>query len=239
MNERVLQFWVYLQAGPLFWLTLTLLAYLLAETLFRLSGRNPLVHPVALAVAGLAAVLLATGVDYATFFDGAQFIHFLLGPTTVALAVPLFRHRQDVRARLVPIAVALIIGSITGIATSVGLALLLGGDARMIATIAPKSVSSPIAMGVAEKLGGLPSLTAAVVIVTGIVGAMTATPLLNVLRIRDPRVRGFAVGMAAHGIGTARAFQVNPLAGTFAGIAMALNALMTALLTPVLLAWLH
>ena len=234
MADRVLQFWVYLQAGPLFWLTLTLLVYLLADFLFRRAGSNPLVHPVALSVLALGSILLVTGADYGAYFDGAQFIHFLLGPTTVALAVPLFQHRQDLRARVVPIAVALVVGSVTGILVSVGLAMLLGGDAVMVATVASKSVSTPVAMGVAEKLGGVPSLTAVVVIVTGIVGAMTATPLLNTLRIRDPRVRGFAVGIGAHGIGTARAFQVDQLAGTFAGIAMALNALATSLLAPVL-----
>jgi putative effector of murein hydrolase len=156
----------------------------------------------------------------------------------VALAVPLFRNRRDVRLRLLPIVVALLVGSITGIGVSVGLAILLGGDAALIATVAPKSVSTPVAMGIAQKLGGVPSLTAVIVIVTGIVGAMTATPLLNALRVRDPRTRGFSVGIAAHGIGTARAFQVSPLAGTFAGIAMALNALVTALLAPLLVNWL-
>jgi putative effector of murein hydrolase len=136
-------------------------------------------------------------------------------------------------------AMALLAGSVTAIVSAVVVAWALGASRETLASLAPKSVTTPIAMAVSERLGGLPSLTAALVILTGIVGAMTATPLLDVLGIRDWRARGFGIGVAAHGIGTARAFQVDQLAGTFAGIAMGLNGLVTALLAPLLLALLH
>jgi putative effector of murein hydrolase len=136
-------------------------------------------------------------------------------------------------------AAALLAGCVTAILSAVAIAWALGASSATIASLAPKSVTTPIAMAVSERLGGLPSLTAALVILTGIVGAMTVTPVLNVLKITDWRARGFAAGLAAHGIGTARAFQVNQMAGTFAGIAMGLNGLVTALLAPLLLGWLR
>ncbi len=232
-------FWVYLQAGPLLWLVVTLGAYSAAFALFRLGRGNPLLNPVAIAVALIIALLVATGTDYQTYFRGAQFVHFLLGPATVALGLPLWRNLGSARRLLVPMAVALLAGAVTAIGSAVAVAALFGASQATLASLAPKSVTTPIAMAISERLGGLPSLTAALVILTGIIGAIVVTPLMNVLRIADWRVRGFAAGLAAHGIGTARAFQVNQLAGTFAGIAMALNGLVTAMLAPLLLGWLR
>lgn len=226
--------WVYLSASPLTWLTTTLGAYWIAHWLHVKSGGRPLVNPVAIAVALLVVVLVVTGTSYDQYFEGAQFVHFLLGPAAVALAVPLYENLAAVRSSLVPMAAALLAGSLTAVVSAVGIVWLLGGDPVSLASIAPKSVTTPIAMGISEKLGGLPSLTAVLVILTGIIGAILATPLLNALGIRDWRARGFAVGVAAHGIGTARAFQVNDLAGTFAGIGMVLNALTTGILVPLL-----
>ncbi len=236
MLPQVKAVWVYLSATPLLWLTATLLAYLAAHWLYTRARLNPLLNPVALSVALLIGLLLATGTDYRTYFDGAQFVHFLLGPATVALAVPLYQNFKIVRRALLPMAAALLAGSLTAVISAVGIAYALGASRETLASLAPKSVTTPIAMGIAEGIGGLPSLTAVLVILTGIIGAMTVTPLLNLLDIKDWRARGFAVGVAAHGIGTARAFQVNELAGTFAGIAMALNGAATALLVPLLLA---
>jgi len=228
------EIWVYLSATPLLWLTATLAAYLIGFTLFERLRRNPVVQPVAVAVAILVVVLLASGTDYDTYFDGAQFVHFLLGPATVALAVPLYAQAKRVKRSLLPMAAALLAGSFTAAASALAIALMLGASRESILSLAPKSVTTPVAMGIAEKIGGLPSLTAVLVILTGIVGAMTATPLLNLLGLKDHAARGFAVGVASHGIGTARAFQVSELAGAFAGIAMGLNALATAIIVPLL-----
>jgi len=229
--------WVYLQQGPLLWLTATLGAYVLGHALHRWSGGSPLVNSVALAIALLVGLLWFTGTAYSTYFAGAQFVHFLLGPATVLLAVPLYRNFRQVRRLLVPMAGALLAGSITAILSAVAVAAWLGASTETIVSLAPKSATTPIAMGIAEELGGLASLTAVLVILTGILGAMVVTPLLNAFRVKDAAARGFAVGVAAHGIGAARAFQESQLAGTFAGIAMALNALLTALLVPLLLGW--
>lgn len=227
--------WSYLREGPLLWLTATLLAYLVGDALFRASGRNPLANPVLLAMGLLAAVLWATATPYATYFEGAQFVHFMLGPATVALAGPLYTNRHHVRHALLPMAGALVVGSGTAVASALWIAGALGVEGVALASLAPKSTTAPVAIGIAEKLGGLPTLTAALVILTGIIGAVIVTPLMNAMGIRDWRARGFAVGVAAHGIGTARAFQVNDTAGAFAGIGMGLNALLTALLAPYVL----
>lgn len=227
--------WVYLSRTPLLWLTVTLLAYGVGHAAFTRSGQNPAVNPVAIAAALIAALLLLSGTDYETYFDGAQFVHFLLGPATVALAVPLYANLGRIGRALIPMLAALIAGAVTAVAVALGVAAALGADTQTLLSLAPKSVTTPIAMGIAERIGGLPSLAAGLVIATGIIGAVAVTPLMNALRIRDWRARGFAVGIAAHGIGTARAFQVDPVAGTFAGIAMALNGLLTALLVPLAL----
>lgn len=233
-DQAVTQLWVYLQASPLWWLTATLLAYAVGVAAHTFSRRNPLVNPVGIAAALVVGLLLLSGTTYERYFAGAQFVHFLLGPATVALAIPLYHNRERVRKALIPMSIALLVGSFTGIVSVVGIAWACGASTATLLSLASKSVTSPIAMAVTEKIGGIPSLTAAMVILTGVIGAIIASPLLAVLRIKDPVAGGFAIGLAAHGIGTARAFQISPLMGTFSGISMGLNGLMTAILVPLL-----
>lgn len=229
------EIWAYLSRGPLLWLTATLAVYAMADTLSQRSGRQPLVNPVLLSVVPLATLLWATGTPYATYFEGAQFIHFLLGPATVALALPLTRSLSLLRRALLPSLAALAAGSLTAVTLALGIAHVLGVPPVVLTALATKSATAPVAIGIAEKLGGSPTLTAVLVMATGVTGAVIATPLLNALGVKDWRARGFAVGVAAHGIGTARAFQVNETAGAFAGIGMGLNAVLTALLAPAVL----
>jgi predicted murein hydrolase (TIGR00659 family) len=235
---KFVDLWVYLSGSPLLWLTATLVAYLAADAVSAAFRRHPLANPVLIAVVLVSVVLVATGTTFQAYFAGAQFVHFLLGPATVALAVPLVRYLPQVRRTLVPMLVALVIGSMTAIASAVLLARLFGLDRGAILALAPKSSTAAIAMGIAEKIGAEPALTAVLVILTGISGAIMVTPLMNALRLKNYAARGFAAGLTSHGIGTARAFQVDPLAGTFAGIALGLNGLLTALLVPLLLPWL-
>jgi predicted murein hydrolase (TIGR00659 family) len=234
VSGRLGEIWVYLAATPLLGLTLTLVVYQAAHALYRRLRFNPLANPVAVSIVVLVAILAATGTSYGTYFEGAQFVHFLLGPATVALAVPLYAQLARLRRAWRPLAGALLAGSLTAIGSSVALAWLLGASASTLASLAPKSVTTPIAMAVAEKLGGLPSLTAVLVVTTGIVGAMSAKAVLDAIRVRDPAARGFATGVAAHGIGTARAFQVSEETGAFAGLGMGLNAILTAFALPAL-----
>lgn len=226
--------WVYLSVSPLFHLTITLIAFQCATWVFERAGRRPILNPVMIAVLIVVGVLLLTGTDYATYFEGAQFVHFLLGPATVALAIPLYRQWHLVRRSALAIAVSLTAGSTTAILTAVLVVWGFGGAPELMVSIAPKSTTAPVAMGISEALGGLPSLTAVLVIVTGILGAMFGPILLNLLGITDWRARGLAIGTASHGIGTARALTVNETAGAFAGLAMGLNAFATALLLPLI-----
>lgn len=234
MSGTFSEIWVYLAASPLLGLTITLLAYQAAYWVYVKAGMNPLANPVALSVALLVALLWATDTPYVTYFQGAQFVHFLLGPATVALAVPLYANLKTLKRNLVPLAGALLAGSVAAVVSAVGIGWALGASRETLLSLAPKSVTTPIAMGIAEKLGGLPSLTAVLVVTTGILGAVLARSVLNLLRVRDHAVRGFAVGVAAHGIGTARAFQVSETMGAFAGLGMGLNGMATAFLFPVL-----
>ena len=235
MSGSFREIWVYLAATPLLGLTLTLIAYLLGDWIYRRAHMHPLLNPVLLAVLALVALLVATDTAYQTYFEGAQFVHFLLGPATVALAVPLYFNFSKLRRLWLPLLGGLIAGSITAAVSAIGIAWLLGASPQTLISLAPKSVTAPVAMGIAEKLGGLPSLTAILVVSTGILGAVLGPWTLNVLRVRDAAIRGFAIGVASHGIGTARAFQESEQAGAFSGLAMGLNILATALLLPVLM----
>jgi predicted murein hydrolase (TIGR00659 family) len=232
MNENPFSLWVYLSQSPLLWLTVTLLVYALADEVSLKTHRHPLANPVLHSMWIIGGFLLLTGTSYTTYFAGAQFVHFLLGPATVALAVPLYENRKVVLSAILPMLVALAAGSVTAVASVVLLAEGVGLPRAVILSMAPKSVTAGVAMGISETLHADPSLTAVAVILTGIMGAIAVTPLMNRMRIVDYRARGFAVGIAAHGIGTARAFQVDEVAGVFAGIAMSLNALVTSLLVP-------
>jgi predicted murein hydrolase (TIGR00659 family) len=232
MSENPFSLWVYLSQSPLLWLTVTLLTYAVVDAVSLKTHRHALANPVLHSIWIIGVFLLATGTSYTTYFGGAQFVHFLLGPATVALAVPLYENRKVVAAAILPMLVALVIGSITAIVSVVLLAQVAGLPRGIILSLASKSVTAGVAMGISESLHADPSLTAVSVVLTGIMGAIIVTPLMNRTGITDFRARGFAVGLAAHGIGTARAFQVDAVAGVFAGIAMSLNALVTSLLVP-------
>lgn len=232
MTPRLNDIWVYLAASPLLGLTATLLAYQLAWTIYQRARFNPLANPVAIAVAVLALVLTVTGTSYKTYFDGAQFVHFLLGPATVALAIPLYQQLPALRRDWFALLIGMLAGSAAAIATAMIVAWLLGASMVTVLSLAPKSVTSPIAMGIAEKIGGLPSLTAVMVIATGVLGSTLARSILGWMKITDHKIVGFALGVSAHGIGTARGFQISEEMGAFAGLAMGVSGVLTALLLP-------
>jgi predicted murein hydrolase (TIGR00659 family) len=231
-EAEAFRLWSYLAAHPLAAITATLAAYLVGDAIWRAGGRAPILNPVLIAILILSAGLTLGGVPYTRYFEGAQFIHVMLGPATVALALPLWRAGAQIRRAAIPVFGALLIGSATALLSAAGLAWLFGASDAMMATVAPKSATTPVAMALSEKLGGEPGLTAVIVILTGVAGATLGTPFLNALRLKDFRARGFAMGLASHGIGAARALTVSQTAGAFASLAMALNALATAALAP-------
>jgi predicted murein hydrolase (TIGR00659 family) len=227
--------WVYLSASPLLGLTVTLVAYSLAYRLYLFANSHPLLNPVVTAVAALILFLLTTDTPYQDYFEGGQFVHFLLGPATVALAVPLYQQCSNLKRLWVPLLIALLTGVSVGALSSVLIARVLGGSLQTQLSLAPKSVTAPVAMGISEQIGGLPSLTAVLVVLTGITGAVLGSKMFELMRVRDDAVKGVAMGVAAHGIGTARAFQISAKMGAFSGLAMALSAFATALVLPWLL----
>ncbi|WP_136254470.1 LrgB family protein [Onishia niordana] len=231
------QLWVYLAGNPLLSLLVTLIAFYLATRVNILLGRTPLLHPVVISIVLLISFLLLTGIDYRTYFEGAQFIHFLLGPATVALAIPLYDHRIRVQRMIWPVMIGCITGIVTAVGSTLGIALLMGANRETLLTLAPKSVTSPIAMGIAEQLGGIPSLAAGLVLLTGSIGCALGPWVFRLLKIKDPTVQGFTLGLAAHGFGTAQSFSsIGALAGAFAGLAMGLAGLVTAFLLPLIVA---
>ncbi|MBK9712508.1 MAG: LrgB family protein [Kouleothrix sp.] len=237
MSQNITSIWVYLAQTPLLWLAMTLAVYQVAYQIYRRMRFAPIFNPVLIAVVLLVALLTITGTPYQRYFDGAQFVHFLLGPATVSLAIPLYSSYGTLRRRLGPVAGALLVGSLTGVLSAGLIGRALGLAPQTLLSMLPKSVTTPIAMGISEQLGGLPSLTAVLVILTGIVGSIVGPRALDLLRVEDDSVRGFALGIASHGIGTARSLQISEEAGAFAGLAMGLNGAVTTLLAP-LLVWL-
>jgi predicted murein hydrolase (TIGR00659 family) len=236
--QDFVQLWVYLSATPLFGLTATLLCYLAAQSLYQQAGQAPWANPVLWTVIALATLLTLTGTPYPTYFSGAQFIHFLLGPAVVALGWPMWQRRQQLRQRGLALLAAALAGGAAAAASAVAIGWALGLPVDVLRSLAPKSVTAPVAMGIAEQLGGIPALAAVLAVLTGLVGAIGGGYLFKALRITSPEVRGFALGTASHGIGAARALQEHPDAGAYAGLALGLQVILAALLMPLLARWL-
>jgi predicted murein hydrolase (TIGR00659 family) len=235
--QNFVELWVYLSATPLFGLTATLVAYLLAQAFYARSHHAPWANPVLWTVALLALLLTVSGTPYPTYFSGAQFIHFLLGPAVVALAWPLWQRRDEIRQRAGAIVAAALAGGLAAGGSAVAIGGSLGLPGPILRSLAPKSVTAPVAMGIAEQLGGIPALAAVFAVLTGLVGAVSAKYLFDALRVSSPEVRGFALGTASHGIGAARAMHVHPGAGAYAGLALGVQVVLAAVLMP-LVAWL-
>ena len=228
------ELWIYLSATPLFGLTATLATYVAAQALYQRAGQAPWANPVLWTVVTLALLLTASGTPYPTYFSGAQFIHFLLGPAVVALAWPLWQRRGELRRRAFAIGVAGLAGGAAAGGSAVALGWALGLPADVLRSLAPKSVTAPVAMGIAEQIGGIPALAAVFAVITGLVGALSAKYLFDALGVAPLAVRGFALGTASHGIGAARAWQVDPDAGAYAGLALGVQVVLAAVLMPLL-----
>ena len=235
---KFVELWVYLSATPLFGLTATLVVYVLAQAAYTRLQQAPWANPVLWSVLVIAAVLLATDVPYPTYFSGAQFIHFLLGPAVVALAWPLWQRRAELRQRWGRLLLAALAGGITASGSALALGWAMDLPTEVVLSLAPKSVTAPVAMGIAEQIGGIPALAAVFAVITGLVGALSGKYLFDALRIPTDSTgwiaRGFALGTASHGIGAARALHVNADAGAYAGLALGLQVVLAALLLPLL-----
>jgi predicted murein hydrolase (TIGR00659 family) len=215
-------------------LALTFAAYALGLALQRLAGGSPLLNPTLIAISVVAGLLALLHVDYGTYFSAAQPIHILLGPAVVALAVPLSRHFALCRGRCLQLGLALLAGSIAAIASSVTLGKWLGLSHVALMSLAPRSATTAVSMEVSARIGGIPAVTAVLTVLTGITAAVIGRYVLSAIRIEEPAARGFGMGLSGHGIATARAFQDGETTGAFSGLAMALNALATSVLAPIM-----
>ena len=235
---KFVELWIYLSATPLFGLTATLVVYVLAQAAYARLDQAAWANPVLWSVVVLAGLLTLTGVDYPTYFSGAQFIHFLLGPAVVALAWPLWERRLELLQRWRALLVAALAGGAAASGSALALGWAVGLPHEVVLSLAPKSVTAPVAMGIADKIGGIPALAAVFAVVTGMVGALSGKYLFGLLKVPTDasgwRARGFALGTAAHGIGAARALQVNADAGAYAGLALGLQVLLASLLMPLI-----
>jgi len=228
----ITEIWVYLSGSPLFALVITLLAYQTGLFLYQRWGRNPLANPVGIAIVIVAVTIHLIDMPYAEYFKGAQFVHFLLGTATVSLAVPIYRGIHNIGSRALPLFAALISGGLVSMVSAVGLAMAMGAEPMIVRSMVAKSITAPIAMGVAQSIGASPTLTAVFAVVTGIAGAIMARFILDFWRVKAWWQRGFAIGIGAHGIGTSRAFSVHPEAGAYSGLAMGLHGVVGAFAIP-------
>ena len=234
-QQKLYSIWVYLQAEPLFWLTLTIGSYLMADFIYRKSNLFPLLNPVAISVLIVSLTLVSFNIDYERYFDGAKFIHFLLGPATVALAIPIYKKWNLIISNSKAIFLSLMVGSIFAILITFSLSSYLDLKDELILSLLPRSVTAPIAMGISEIIGGIPSLTAIITLITGIIGASLGVFVFDLMKLKKMEARGFSLGLASHGVGTARAMSRDKNAGVFAAVGMGLSGLITSIIIPLFL----
>jgi predicted murein hydrolase (TIGR00659 family) len=218
-----------LLASPLFGITLTLTIYYLAELLYKRT-RFILFNPVAVSIVGIIVLLKLCHIPYEQYSNGGRIILFLLGPSVVALAVPLYQRRQEIMKRKLPILIGIVAGALSSIISAAGISWLLGGSHQVVLSLVPKSVTTPIAIGISAKIGGIVPLTAALVVLTGCLGAICGPEFCRLIGVRSKAAMGLAVGAASHGIGTARMLGDDRFAGSISGLAIGLNGLATALI---------
>jgi predicted murein hydrolase (TIGR00659 family) len=235
--QDFVQLWVYLSTTPLFGLTATIVTYVLAQALYLRLGQAPWANPVLWTVLVLAVLLTLSGTPYPRYFSGAQFIHFLLGPAVVALGWPLWQRRSELRRRAAAILLAGLAGGAAAGASAVAIGWALGLPGELLRSLAPKSVTAPVAMGIAEQIGGIPALSAVFAVLTGLIGAISGKYLFDAIGGLSMQERGFALGTASHGIGAARALQVNADAGAYAGLALGVQVVLASLLMPLVARW--
>ncbi len=218
-------------SNPYFLVALTFGVYFLGKVLRQRTGWV-IMHPVLISVAVLICFLQLTGISYETYSKGGRFIEFWLQPAVVALGVPLYLQLGTIKKQMIPILFAEIIGCIVGVVSVIFIAKELGASREVILSLAPKSVTTPIAMEVTSTIGGIPSLTAAVVVCVGLFCAVFGFRTMGFARVKSPIAQGLSMGTAAHALGTAASMDVSRLHGAYASLGLTLNGIFTALFTP-------
>lgn len=225
-------------SSELFLLTLTIALFLLSGWIFR-KTHFMLFHPVLLTALAVIVFLKLTGIEYPHYKESVRILDFTLGMSVVALGYLMYEQVEHLKKATLPVIVATLAGCFVGIASVVAIAVAFGVDRDIITSIAPKSVTVPIAIAISEPRGGVVAVTSVVVFCTGVLGSICGTKILDLIRVKDPMARGFALGAASHGIGTARAIELGAVEGAMSGLAMALTGFATALLLPLVERYLY
>lgn len=220
-----------------FLIALTFAVYLGGRVLQRRTG-VALLNPILTSIIVLIVILSVGGVDYETYTEGGEYIDFWLKPAVVALGVPLYRQLEAIKKQMLPLLVAELAGCVVGVVSVVVVAELLGASREVVMSLAPKAVTTPIAMEISGAVGGIPALTAAVVVCTGIFGGMAGFRIVKMSRIKSPIATGLSIGTAAHAVGTSAAMEKGERYGAFSSLGLTLNGLLTAMLAPLILAML-
>ena len=240
MNEFV-ELWTYLSATPLFGLTATMVVYVLTLALYQRFAQTPWLNPVLWSIVALAALLWLLNTPYQQYFAGAQFIHFLLGPAVVALAWPLWLRRGELKRHASALVLAGLGGGVVSALSAFGLAWWLGVPDAVARSLLPKSVTAPVAMGLADSIGAIAELAAIFAVLSGLIGALLARSMFRALGEGVTQAawlrRGFALGTVSHGIGAARAMQVSHQAGAYAGLALATQVILASIWIPLFGRW--
>lgn len=236
------ELWTYLSTTPLFGLTATLLVYVLCTAIYQYSDQSPWLNPVLWSIIFLGAALLWLDLPYQRYFSGAQFIHFLLGPAVVSLAWPLWQRRDALREHFWRLVAAGFLGGGVSALSAYWMARGLSLPDSIAWSLIPKSVTAPVAMGLAQTIGGIPELAAVFAVLSGLIGALLGRTVFTWIKVSQRPEgwtrRGFALGTVSHGIGAARAIQVNPQAGAYAGLALALQVVLASVWIPAIFVWL-
>lgn len=219
--------------SEIFDLALVVGTYIAATILYK-KTRLSLLHPLLTSIFVIIVILEVLDIEYASFQQGSHLIHFMLGPSVVALGYVLFEQMKYLKGNVVSILTSVFVGAIVGIISVIVIGKLMGADQSLIATLQPKSVTTPIAMGISEKNGGIPSLTAVIVVAVGIFGSIVGPVVMKVLGIESRIAKGLALGASSHGVGTAAAIQLGAVEGALSGLAIGLMGIMTAILVPVI-----
>ena len=223
-----------IMSNPIILLAITFGIYYVARQIQKWTGWVVL-NPILVTIAALIALLQLTGISYETYEQGGQYIEFWLKPAIVALGVPLYQHLGQIRRQLLPILMSQLVGCLVGLVSVTLIASALGASHEVIVSLAPKSVTTPIAMEVCKTSGGIPSLTAAIVVIVGLFGAIFGFKILEVWHVRNPFSQGISMGTAAHAVGTSRAMEKGETYGAYSSLGLILNGVLTALLTPFVL----
>ena len=235
MNLEAL--YAYVTTTPLVWIIVTISAYKIGILVYEKSGKNALLQPIVVAYMIMLPILLLADIPYQRYFESVSIIHFILGPATVALALPLYKNLKLIRSYFMPIVATLVLGSAFTILSALGILWLFDASTTTMLSMTTKSVTAPITIITAQDIGAVPSLAMGFVVITGLLGALLSNFIFKLLRIKHDAAKGFALGLISHAIGIARSVEISEKAAAFAALAMGLVGVLIAVVLPLIVGW--